>query len=369
VVSTPYGPHLLWIRANTIYAAPFDVGTCEITGPHTPIADGVMSDVVLFVGVYDVADDGTLVYVPGPAFVEESRLSWLGPDGTTTPFTEDRVGFGDPQFSADGSRLLVIVKGELYRPYLYDFTHKTFAPIVVDSDVESAAISPDGTRIVYTSNREGPYKLYIKNLNTNQDERVYEGRGDYQTSLQWSRDGKYVAFSMSPPDGLLHDVWIMDVSQRSLKTFVSSPSEDRAPKISPDSKWLAYSSETSGLREVYIRSFPDGKVTKQVTYGGGDVPDWSPDSSLLYFRKSGILYSIPISPLDGTPGSKATVVYSKRFGQADFHMTDFAISPTGGILLIEPSERAPTVRHLNVILNWHRLVEPKRSSQSAALPR
>jgi Tol biopolymer transport system component len=358
VARTPWGPYLLWCRASTIYAAPFDVAKATVTGPATPIVDGVMTDVVLFVAVYDVADDGTLAYVPGPPFVEQSRLSWLETDGTTKPFSTDRIGFGDPQFSADGNRVLTIVKGQQYTPYLYDLSRNTFAPIITDTDVESACISPDGQKIAYTSNREGPYKLFVRNLSDGHEEKLYEGPGDYQTSLQWSHDGKYITFSMSPPQGVLHDVWYIDLGDRKLQGFANTPAEDRAPKISPDSKWLAYSSDVSGVREVYIRSFPDGKVTKQVTYGGGDVPDWSPDGKTLYFRQKGILYSVPISPADGTPGSKPAIVYSKRFGQADYHMTDYAISPGGRILLIEPSEQGPTVRNVNVVLNWHQLVAP-----------
>jgi hypothetical protein len=361
VAETPFGTYLLWCRASTIYAAPFDMDRASVTGPPTPIVDGVMTDVVLFVAVYDVADDGTLAYVPGAPFIEQSRLAWLGPDETTTPYSQDHMGFGDPQFSADGSRLLTIVKGEQYRPYLHDQARGTFSPVVTDADVESAALSPDGQKIVYTSNREGPYKLFLRNLSDNRDEKLYEGPGDYQTSLQWSRDGRYITFSMSPADAVLHDVWYMKLGDRQLRPFVSTPGEDRAPKISPDSRWLAYSSDVSGVREIYIRSFPDGKATKQVTTEGGDVPDWSPDGSLVYFRNKGILYGVSISP-DGTPAAKPAIVYARRFGQADYHMTDYAISPRGRILLIEPSEHGPTVQHVNMILNWHELVAPSRAS-------
>ena len=107
---TPSGQYLLYARGGTIYAAPLDPTTVTLSGPERAVADGVMTDEVWFTACYDVADDGTLAYVPGPTFVEQSRLAWLDlKTGATTPINDDRLSFVEPHFSADGRRLRLAV--------------------------------------------------------------------------------------------------------------------------------------------------------------------------------------------------------------------------------------------------------------------
>ena len=155
--------YLLWVRTGTIYAAPLDDETQQLSGPESPIVDGVLTDQVVFDACYTVADDGTLAYVAGPMFSEESRLAWLEVEGeaqplatcTTTPFNEDRLSFVQPEFTASGKRLSVIVKSDVYRPYVYDMERGSFERVVLDKDDASSAISPDGRRLAYSTNKDG----------------------------------------------------------------------------------------------------------------------------------------------------------------------------------------------------------------------
>src|SRR4029078_7569924 len=110
----------------------------------------------------------------------------------------------------------------------------------------------------------------------------------------------------------------------------------------------------------YVKSFPDGKTVRQITFGGADWPDWSPDSSNVYCRKQGVLYKVPISPEDGSDTARPTVIYTGRFGQPAYHMSDYAVDPEGKIVLIEPSERGAIASHLNVVLNWFEIVAKKK---------
>jgi Tol biopolymer transport system component len=359
LANTPYGDYLLFERANTIYAAPFDASKVALTGPEVNVIDGVMTDRNLFHAVYDVADDGTLVYIPGTQYHENSRLVWLTEDGSTTPFNEDNLPFAEPNFSADGNKLLVTLKDDQYKAYIYDEKRKTFERAITEGDTAASAISPDGNKIVYSTNRDGPYCVWLKDLTSNRDEKLLTGKTDYQAQPDWSADGKYVAFSMSPTNDSGRDVWVMDIEKREPVALCNSSAEERSPRFSPSGKWLAYVSDASGVREVYVKSFPDGQQTRQITFGGGDWPEWAPDGKLLYYRHKGALNSIPISPTDGNPAGRAAVIYTGRFGQADFEMPDYTVAPDGKVLLIELSDRGPTVSSMNVVLNWYETVGPK----------
>ena len=114
-------------------------------------------------------------------------------------------------------------------------------------------------------------------------------------------------------------------------------------------------SDVSGRAEVYLVSFPDGQTTRQVTFNGGASPAWSPNGQSLYFVAPEGLVSVNIKS-GGTVTGKPTVIYDRPFGQSDPIARDYAIAPDGRPLIVEPSERRPTVSHLRVITNWHRLL-------------
>ncbi|HLL90852.1 MAG TPA: hypothetical protein VK324_16240, partial [Tepidisphaeraceae bacterium] len=361
VARTPYGPHLLWERAGTVYAAPFDLDTALRTGPAVTVAEGVMNDRVLFYSVYDVADDGTLAYVPGPMFLQDVRLAWLKPgDAAATPFNDDQLPFVEPNFSADGNLLTVILKNDVFTPYVYHLKAKTFDRIVVPGDCESAAISPDGKRLAYTANPDGPYNVYVKDLASGTIDQIDSGLVGYPCAIGWSPDGRSVAYAGRLDEWAQRDVFVVDVATRTRRGFAASPGvEERSPRFSPDGKWIAYMGNDSGQREVLIRSYPSGAQTRQVSFGGGDWPQWSPDGKQVYYRARGKLYATTIDPATGGVVYRGRLVYDRPFGQSSFEMPDYTVHPDGRLLLVEPTPAGPGVAQVNVIVNWHELLRPR----------
>jgi hypothetical protein len=362
--------YLLWARTGTVYAAPLDDETVQLSGRETAIVDGVLTDQVVFNACYAVADDGSLAYVPGPIFSEESRLAWLDLEGEaqplatrkTTAFNDDRLSFVQPKLDANGKRLSVIVKGDVYRPYVYDMERGSFERVVLDKDDASSAISPDGKRLAYSTNKDGPYVLFVRDLATGADKQVNEASAEYHCGVSWSPDGKYLTFAMPPDTRSRRDVWIVEVDAQipEAKSFCDGPADQRAPEFSPNMKWLAYVSDESGQREVYVKRFPDGQLSQQVTFGGGDWPQWSPAGDKIYFRNKGKLYAAAFSPAEGATGRRPTLEYDHKFGQGNFDLPDYTVAPDGRLLLVEPSERAPTAPQINVLLNWPTLLKGKR---------
>ena len=161
---------------------------------------------------------------------------------------------------------------------------------------------------------------------------------------------------MSPREGTPNDIWLVEpLAGAQPRALVSSPGADTKPAISPDGHWIAYQSDVSGRAEVYLVRYPDGQTTRQVTFGGGLNPAWSPNGKTLYYVAPQGLVSVSIAS-GGTVTDKPTVVYIKPFGQSDPIARDYAIAPDGRPLIVEPSERRPTVSHLRVITNWYRLL-------------
>lgn len=353
ITGTPRGTYLLYERASIIFAAPFDVATATLTGTETAIADGVLNDGTRFNAYFDVSRDGTLVYVPGSSFAEESRLAYVNADGeTTTPFNDDRLSFSEPSMSADGSRVLVAIKGKLYRAYLYDLKRKTFEPILTGGDTVSAKISDDGQMISSTINKDGKYGIYLISLKDGTQQLLYTAEADYPSEVCWSPDGKSLVFSMSAKQGIARDVWIMDARPGATpRPLVATAASEEHCHISPDGKWVTFTSDANGTKQVYLASLPDGAQRRQISVTGGTWPYFGRDATKLYYRAQGKLWIVGLSETGYVTGPP-TVAYGKPFGQSDPLARDYTIAADGRVLLIEPSERRPVVRQIRFITNW-----------------
>jgi Tol biopolymer transport system component len=240
---------------------------------------------------------------------------------------------------------------------VYDLVRGTRENMLTGGDTLSHAISPDGLLLACTVNRDDGYGIDLLSLTDGRRvKRIVQPGDDYQSDLQWSADGKYIVFRMSPHEGAPRDLWTIELTDGATpKRIVHSSGSEAKPAISPDVKWLAYASDVSGQSQIYLTSFPDGQTMRQVSNGGGSSPSWAPDGKQIYFIAPQGLVAVEISPSGAVTG-KPKVVYDKPFGQSDPLGRDYTIAPDGRPLIIEPSERRPTVSHLQVITNWWKLL-------------
>ena len=359
---TPWGTFLLWERAGTVYAATFDPASLKLTGREVAVADGVLTNRAALYACYDVADDGTLAYVPGPVFTEENRLAWVDTgdfDGPAAPLGDERMSFADPRFSADGRRISVLVKGDRYRPYVYDVSRGSLDRVIDTGDCTSAAISPDGRRLAYATNRDGPCALWLRDLVDGTEQVLTQAGAGRAGDLHWSPDGKALAYSLMRSGSTRRDVWVLDVESKTAVAFCDGRDVDeRSARFSPNGNWLAFVSNESGAPEVYVKSFPSGKSVRQVSTGsGGTRPEWTSDGRKLYYRGKGGLYLAPIAT-NWADGSRPAIISRRHFGQSDSDLADYAVAPDGRLLVVEPSERRPTATQVTVVLNWHQLLNP-----------
>ena len=369
VARTPGGNFLLWERAGTVYAANFDPIALKVTGREVAVADGVMTNQAALYACYDVADDGTLAYVPGPVFSEVSRLAWVDTtdlDGPATALGEERMAFAEPHFSADGRRVSVLVKGDRYRPYVYDVARGTLERVIEAGDCTSAAISPDGRRLAYVTNRDGAYAVCVKNLADSTEQSLLNVGIAWAGDLHWSPDGKTLAYSKMADGSTRRDVWVLDLDSKAATPFCEvAEADERSPRFSPNGNWLAYVSNESGSLEVYIKSFPSGKSVRQVSIGGGGTrPEWTSDGRKLYYRGKNALYLAPIAT-NWADGSRPAIVSHRQFGQSDSDLGDYAVAPDGRLLVVEPSERGPMATQVTVVLNWQQLLTAARPAAVA----
>ncbi len=284
--SAVYSPpgYLLFASKDVLMAQPFDLGRLQVTGE--PVAVSAAPDFQEFLAsrIASVSDLGALAFLGDrPA---DTKLQWfdrMGRQAGTLEVPEGR--YWEMEFSPDGRR--VVVRRDVT-------VHESDLWIV---DVDRAAVSrftsapgqdlqpvwsPDGRRVIFSSHRNGPRDFFIKPVNgAAPEESLYASKDDFKDPTSWSPDGKSLVFNQIDPQSNL-DLWILPLDgDRKPTLYLRTPFSELFGAISPDGRWLAYSSDESGRFEIYVDSFPTPRNKYKVTDGGGDRAVWRQDGREL----------------------------------------------------------------------------------------
>ena len=285
--------HLLYADvAGGLWAVEFNVGRGEVVGDAVLVLDG-LSILNGWWARYSVSRNGTLVYSAGLAGgaggLAEQRLAIVDLEGNeeTTLVLSERH-FGDLKWSPDGRSVVYesIPLGETdAHIYTYDVeVEATPRQLTFEGDNVSSVFSPDGTRVVFGSLREGTDSrdLFVKRLDDDTPAELLITLPRGQRPAQWPND-TLIVFEWGPPP---LDLWMLDLSDPDsprAEPYLEQEADIRDMVVSPDGTLAAYSSDETGTREIYVRSFPNPGERTPVSEGGGAFPVWSPDGNTVYY--------------------------------------------------------------------------------------
>ena len=136
--------------------------------------------------------------------------------------------------------------------------------------------------MAFASHRNGKWGIYIKLADNTRNEELLTESDVALAPMTWSSDGQTLVYWTSTPK-TLGDIWGLPMKgERKPFAILSSPADERHPQISPDGKWIAYSSNESGRSEIYVQPFPQGTKI-QVSVNGGVFPRWGAGGKELFF--------------------------------------------------------------------------------------
>jgi len=362
--------HLVYVNQATLFAAPFDLGSLELTGSPAPIVQEVDWNVGNGSASFAFSDTGNLAYVRGDSSVPEYPVVWVDRNGGTMPLLEERGSYANPRLSPDGTRLaLTVLRDENWDVWVYDLERGVSTRLTFDESVDTEQVwSPDGEYIIFSSDRDGPDNLYRKRSDgSGEIERVVQGDSP-QWASSWSEDGRYVTY-MVPSAAL--DLWVVPMDgEGEPELYLSTPFAESDAAFSPDGGWLAYASDESGRSEIYVRPFPPGGGKWQVSDSGGGYPRWSGDGGELFYRTD---EGIMVASVEGNGATfradKPRPAMQGAFrggiggiGLAGNVFADWDLMPDGQRFIMFPSvDDSGQVEHPHVTLVTHWFDELRRT--------
>ncbi len=359
-----YAPagYVIFSKANgVLWAVPFDVKSLATTGPARELADTLATGAQAF-GDLSLSPGGTLAYVKG--VVQSYRLVWVNRNGDPTPVASDLVDdqLDSPTISPDGKRIIVAMAGADGKFSLWMKALDGSPKVRVTFDGTAnwrTAWRPGTAQISYLSDRKkigSPnLQLFLLNL-TGQGGITQPDLHDPRTigGGTWSPDGKWLVFrtdNQEPGNGDI--LAIRPGIDTVARPVVATPAEELGPAISPDGRWVAYSSDVAGRREIYVRPFPDAAGTPyQVSTTGGTNPAWNPNGKeLFYLDAAGNMVSVPVVSEPAFQVGQPRALFAAGGYLSNAFVTDFAITPDGQRFLMIQGTTGDAV-HVVVVFNF-----------------
>ena len=164
--------------------------------------------------------------------------------------------------------------------------------------------SPDGSRIIFTSNRSGVYDLYQKASNGTGTEELFYKSSEGKGPTSWSPDGRFlIYYSLGQPTHI-KVLAVSGPADRAPVPVVDPQFTSITPRFSPDGRWIAYTSNESGTNEVSVRPFDPATGTSGppvvLTSGGGRTPLWRGDGKeIFYFGQDGMVTAMEVNTASG----------------------------------------------------------------------
>ena len=300
--------HLVFALRDGLYAIAFDVDSLTVSGGPVPMVAGVQR--VLAPGVnsgtanFGVSAQGSLVYVSGTTVSNARTLALVGRDGVVEPLRVPPAAYLSPRLSPDGERLVVqSVEAEGNVLWVYALSSDSqIQQLTFEGDNHRPIWTPDGQRITFASDREGPMSLYWTPADgSGAPERLTTAEaGTSHWPQSWSPDGQTLLFNVQRELLTDWDIWTLSVTGRETQRLYDTPDTLYAgAELSPDGQWLAYGAgPNAGDADIYVEPFPPTGSRHRISQDGAFWPLWSRAGDRLFYRPPNLGGAITLKSVD-----------------------------------------------------------------------
>jgi eukaryotic-like serine/threonine-protein kinase len=363
--------YLVYVHAGTLFGARFDARRGERLGDPVPLIVGVTATSAAASagpGQFGVSTDGRLVYEPGEAQAGLVRrtLTWVDRQGHEQAIAAEPRGYVYPRVSPDGKKVALDVQEEAERDlWMWDLEHDILSRLTSEEDKSDKRMpvwSSDSRTIFYSSTATDRALLMRRAADgTGTAERLAEVAGSQVVPSSVSPDGQTLVFTTnSNPAGGIFDVMALSLSgNRATKPLFATPKLESNGEISHNGRWIAYDSDESGRREIYVRPFPAIDSGRwQISTSGGMKPVWSSNDRELFFVSfDQRLMSVAVDPAnnDFRFGRQTALFKLEAYyvGQNGLNGRNYDVAPDGRFLMIkQPAASVAAAATFVVVEHW-----------------
>jgi serine/threonine protein kinase/Tol biopolymer transport system component len=336
--------HLLYVRDGAVMAQPFDLDALKVTGEATPVVGGLHHFRNTGLSAFSVSDNGLLAWRSARG---DGRLVWMDRSGNETTRIAAGCFLPDGRLSPDGKRYAIAVVDPRQGGadlWVYDLGRDSSERVTFRLHDEKAPVwAADGRALYYrTDGVGGPPDIALWPFGADRGSAVHAAPG-VQQAADVSPDGKlllYVDYG-----GPSADVKVLPLDAPGPpRPFIITPFNESSPRFSRDARWVAYESDISGRREVYVRPFEGTGPAVRVSQNGGRSPRWQRSTNTLYFLAPGGRFMTSV--IDG----EGNVVQATMLFQAA-EAVDFEPDADGSRFLVQRDD-GPREPAIHLLVNW-----------------
>jgi len=358
-----YAPpgYIFFVDKGTLVAQAFDTKALKFTGLPVPIGAGAGMSVGARYGYFSVSENGVMAYQPGTGIVT-SQMTWYNRNGEKVGTVGEPGPYSSSALSPDGSRLASGMGENGARDiWIYDLKRGTESRMTIGSeDNHNPVWSPDGKRVMFTSNREGGRDIYEQTANGADDaESILVSKGRLTDVDDLAADGRYVIYDTA--GGADSELWLLPLfGEREPFPFVQGTFGARAARFSPDGRHVAYASTETGRSEIYVQTFPEHLGKWQISSNGGSEPAWRHDGKeLFYLSPDDKMIAVEVNTGSGEFQAGAPQpLFQAQLVQGPSWRNRYVVSADGQRFLTLTPAGETVINPIIVVLNWPSDLKP-----------
>jgi len=319
------------------------------TGQPVAVVNGGAFDPNTSIASYAMSRTGVLTYVPGGALGRHRSIAWLDRTGALTPIPVEPRAYAEPSISPDERQIALTIRAANDDVWIYDLARGSFSRLTFPHGNSQVPVwSGDGSRIVYSLDRDGVRSLVSRSADGHGTEEPLTPAQYFQTGGSPSPDAKLFAYEEDRPETGA-DIFVARLDRREPPVpFMATRVNERAPMFSPDGRWIAYESDETGRFEVFVAPYPGPGRKWQVSDSGGAFPMWRRDGQEIVYRNRDLLMSVKVSGQSALETDRP-----RQLLKLPPYTSYVAMTPSGHRFLVAYGDGTDAkTNELHVVLNW-----------------
>ena len=349
--------YLVYAISGSLRAVEFDPVKLDVVGDPVPVLDDVQT--VGGAAQFAVAQKGTLVYVPGTDTGLQGALrslTWYDRRGREEQIAAPARAYAWARLSPDETTIALDLRDQMNDIWTFDIKRQSLTRVTTDLATDGFPIwTRDGRTLLFESNRVGGvFNVFRQSADGSgaAEQLTTSTNQMWPTSL--SSDGtRLLVQETTSQTG--RDIDVLALLGHALpEPLIHTRFAENNGELSPDSRWLAYQANDSGIDEVYVRPFPAVNTARwQVSTGGGRMPAWAGNGRELFYLAGRNMMAVPIRTAPAfSAGTPTTLFEVPPTSSPPMRYYDVTRDAQKFLLIKNPATSVTSATSMVVALNW-----------------